>query len=136
MHLTKKTITLVDLQGLYFNQPFLSIIFAIILFSLSGIPPFGGFFVKYEIFYSLIQSSFFYSAYFLLILTVISFFYYLRLIKIMFFENNKKFVKYKNLEDIKLRLISFGFVFIPFFILFFDNSFINLIKQVLIRSLK
>ena len=60
MHLTKKTATLINLKGLSFNQPFLSLIFSITIFSLSGIPPFGGFFVKYEIFYSIINSSFFY----------------------------------------------------------------------------
>jgi len=57
MFLSKKTITLLNLKGLAFNSPFLSLIFSITMFSLSGIPPFGGFFVKYEIFYSIIHSS-------------------------------------------------------------------------------
>jgi NADH-quinone oxidoreductase subunit N len=59
MHLTKKTMTLINLKGLAYNYPNLSMIFTITLFSLSGIPPLGGFFVKYEIFYSLISASFF-----------------------------------------------------------------------------
>lgn len=122
MHLTNKTITLINLKGLSFNQPYLSLIFSIIIFSLSGIPPFGGFFVKYEIFFSLIESSFFFFSYFLLILTVISFFYYLRLIKIIFFENSVKIIKNKNLADMKLRLISYLFFLIPFYFFFFENS--------------
>ena len=66
----------------------------------------GGFFVKFEIFYSLINSSQYFIAYILFILTVFSFFYYLRLIKIIYFEENKTIKKNKNLDDIKLRLIS------------------------------
>jgi NADH:ubiquinone oxidoreductase subunit 2 (subunit N) len=63
MHLTRKTVTLINLKGLALNNPFLGFIFSIVIFSLSGIPPMGGFFVKYEIFYSLLNSSFFYIAY-------------------------------------------------------------------------
>jgi len=135
MYLTKKTVTLVNLKGLSYNQPYLGLIFSIILFSLSGIPPLGGFFVKYEIFYSLINSSFFLLAYILLILTIISFFYYLRLIKILYFENNKKFYKFKNFDDIKLRIISFSFFTIPFFILFSNNAISIFITNILIKSL-
>ena len=135
MHLTRKTIILVNLKGLSFNQPYLSLIFSILIFSLSGIPPFGGFFVKYEIFFSLIESSFFFFSYFLLILTVISFFYYLRLIKIIFFENNVKIVKNKNFNDIKLRIISFLFFLIPFYFFFFENSLLIWIKEILLASL-
>jgi NADH-quinone oxidoreductase subunit N len=135
MHLTKKTITLINLKGLSFNQPYLSLIFSIVLFSLSGIPPLGGFFVKYEIFYSLINSSFFLLAYMLLLLTVISFFYYIRLIKIFYFENNKKFIKFKALDDIKLRIISYSFFLIPFFILFSNNAISILLINILIKSL-
>jgi NADH-quinone oxidoreductase subunit N len=95
----------------------------------------GGFFVKYEIFYSIINSSFFYLGYLLLLLTVVSFFYYLRLIKIVFFENNKDFIKNKNFNDIKLRLISICFMIIPFFMLFMENSFGFIIEQILYKSL-
>jgi NADH-quinone oxidoreductase subunit N len=135
MHLTRKTVTLINLKGLALNNPFLGFIFSIVIFSLSGIPPMGGFFVKYEIFYSLLNSSFFYIAYLLLFLTIISFFYYLRLIKIVFFENQKTFNKNKMLSDIKLRLISYGFFIIPFYMIFIENPFAILLKAILINSL-
>lgn len=135
MHLTKKTVTLINLKGLALNNPFLGFIFSIVIFSLSGIPPMGGFFVKYEIFYSLLNSSFFYIAYLLLVLTIVSFFYYLRLIKIIFFENQKVFNKNKMLSDIKLRLISYGFFIIPFYMIFIENPFAILLKAILINSL-
>ena len=135
MHLSKKTTSLVNLKGLSFNQTYLSLIFSIVIFSLSGIPPMAGFFVKYEIFSSLINSSLFFLAYILLILTVISFFYYLRLIKIIFFENQNIFVKNKNLNDLKLRVIAFIFLFIPLFMIFIDNNFNYILKEILIIAL-
>ena len=135
MHLTKKTITLVSLKGLYANHPLLSGIFAITIFSLSGIPPLGGFFVKYEIFSSIINSSLFYLAYILLICTVVSFFYYLRLIKIIYFENNDTIQKYRNLDDVKLRLISIGSFCIPLYMLFVENSFGYILNEILLKSL-
>ena len=54
MHLTKKTTHLISFKGLAYNYPTLSLILVISLFSISGLPPMGGFFVKFEIFYSLI----------------------------------------------------------------------------------
>lgn len=135
LHLTKKTSGIVNLKGLSFNQPTLSLIFSFTIFSLSGIPPLGGFFVKYEIFYSILNSSLFLLGYLLLLLTVISFFYYLRLIKIIFFENNAVFVKNKNIGDVKLRILSFCFFILPFFMLFAENPLLFILKDILIKSL-
>jgi len=56
---------------------------------MSGIPPLGGFFVKLDILSSVQDSAQFFTNYILFIFTVISFFYYLRVIKIMFFDNQE-----------------------------------------------
>ena len=61
-------------------------IFAFLVFSISGIPPLGGFFIKLNILASLIDSSHFFITYILFFFSVVSFFYYLRLIKIRFFD--------------------------------------------------
>jgi NADH-quinone oxidoreductase subunit N len=94
----------------------------------------GGFFVKFEIFYSLINSSQYFIAYVLFILTVFSFFYYLRLIKIIYFEENKTIKKNKNLNDIKLRLISILIFVLPLYILLFQEPFFYSLKQIIISS--
>jgi NADH-quinone oxidoreductase subunit N len=54
---------------------------------MSGIPPFAGFFIKLDILAAVMDSSHFFVTYFLFFCTVVSFFYYLRLIKIMFFDD-------------------------------------------------
>ncbi len=75
-----------DLSGISKNHPLLSISFLIILFSLAGIPPLGGFFAKFYIFMSVIESEMYILAVIGLLTTVISAFYYIRIIKIIYFD--------------------------------------------------
>ena len=78
-----------DLSGLSKNHPLLSLSFLIILFSLAGIPPLAGFFAKFYIFMSVIESEMYILAIIGLLTTVISAFYYLRVIKIIYFDKPK-----------------------------------------------
>lgn len=63
--------------------------FAFLIFSRSGIPPLGGFFIKLDILSAIQDNSHFFVNYILFFFTVISFFYYLRVIKIIFFDNQE-----------------------------------------------
>jgi len=81
---------IMDLSGLSKNHPMLSFSFLIILFSLAGIPPLAGFFAKFYIFMSVIESKMYALAIIGLLTTVISAFYYLRIIKIIYFDKPKK----------------------------------------------
>ena len=76
-----------DLSGLSKNHPLLSLSLLIILFSLAGIPPLAGFFAKFYIFKSVIEQSMYFLAVVGLLSTVIAAFYYLRIIKIMYFDD-------------------------------------------------
>lgn len=78
---------LTTLRKILLNNLLLLILMSINLFSMGGIPPLAGFFIKFDIIYCVLQSSYFYLGFLVFLLTIISFFYYLRLIKIMFFEN-------------------------------------------------
>jgi len=75
-----------DLSGVSKNHPLLSISFLIILFSLAGIPPLGGFFAKFYVFMSVIENEMYILAVIGLLTTVISAFYYIRIIKIIYFD--------------------------------------------------
>nr|NP_150404.1 NADH dehydrogenase subunit 2 [Pylaiella littoralis]CAC50845.1 NADH dehydrogenase subunit 2 [Pylaiella littoralis] len=79
-----------DAVGLVRSNPFLGLGVALMIFSLAGIPPFGGFFAKLNIFISLVDSSLYLVSIFAVLTSVISAFYYMRLIKIFYFEKNKK----------------------------------------------
>nr|QWK44217.1 NADH dehydrogenase subunit 2 [Akkesiphycus lubricus] len=74
--------------GLARSNPLLALGVVLMIFSLAGIPPFGGFFAKLNIFVGLVDSSFYLLAIFTVFTSVVSAFYYLRLIKIFYFEKN------------------------------------------------
>jgi len=79
-----------ELSGLARNRPLLAISFLILLFSLAGIPPLAGFFAKFYVFMSVIESQMYALAIIGLVTTVVSAFYYLRIIKIIYFDKPKK----------------------------------------------
>ena len=77
-----------DLSGVSKKHPTLAISFLIILFSLAGIPPLGGFFAKFYVFSSVIEQEMYSLAIIGLLTTVISAFYYLRIIKTIYFDDS------------------------------------------------
>jgi len=79
-----------DLSGLSRNHPMLALSFLIILFSLAGIPPLAGFFAKFYIFMSVIESKMYTLAIIGLVTTVVSAFYYLRIVKLIYFDKPKE----------------------------------------------
>ena len=88
-----------ELSGISKKHPLIAISFLIILFSLAGIPPLGGFFAKLYVFMSVIESEMYVLAVIGLLTTVISAFYYLRIIKIIYFDRLiKPFDQIKNIS--------------------------------------
>ena len=115
VYLGNQTKYLVSLKVLNQTHPLIAFIYAILVFSMSGIPPLGGFFIKLDILSSLLESSYFFITYILFIFTVISFFYYLRLNKIIFFDTEKNIVTWKNPVIVSERLLLFSLIFIILF---------------------
>ncbi len=76
-----------DLSGLSKTKPLFSICVAFTMLSMAGIPPFAGFFGKFYIFVSALESELFLLVILGVIASVIAAYYYLRIIKIMFFDN-------------------------------------------------
>ena len=77
-----------DLSGISKKHPVLAISFLVILFSLAGIPPLGGFFAKFYVFTAVIEQKMYALAIIGLLTTVISAFYYLRIIKTIYFDDS------------------------------------------------
>tara|TARA_B100000963_G_scaffold357355_1_gene379349 strand:- start:20377 stop:21795 length:1419 start_codon:yes stop_codon:yes gene_type:complete len=91
-----------DLSGLSKNHPIIAACFCLILFSLAGIPPLAGFFAKFYIFKSVIESEMYLLAIIGLISSVIAAFYYLRIIKIMYFD--KELEKFDDMSGLGMKL--------------------------------
>tara|TARA_Y100000813_G_scaffold86965_1_gene61712 strand:+ start:635 stop:2068 length:1434 start_codon:yes stop_codon:yes gene_type:complete len=77
-----------DLSGISKKHPILAISFLVILFSLAGIPPLGGFFAKFYVFTAVIEQKMYTLAIIGLLTTVISAFYYLKIIKTIYFDDS------------------------------------------------
>jgi len=79
-------LTLSDYRGLGRRRPGLAIVMAIFMFSLTGIPPFAGFFGKYYLFAAAIRADMTWLAIIGVVSSVISAWFYLGLIVNMFFR--------------------------------------------------
>ena len=77
-----------DLSGISKKHPILAISFLIILFSLAGVPPLGGFFAKFYVFVAVLEQQMYTLAIIGLVTTVMSAFYYLKIIKTIYFDDN------------------------------------------------
>lgn len=75
-------------RNLWSRAPFVAVSMAIFLFSLTGIPPFAGFFGKWLLFTAVIKQELYWLAVVGLLNSVVSLYYYARIIKAMFLETS------------------------------------------------
>jgi NADH-quinone oxidoreductase subunit N len=73
-----------DIAGLYFRAPTEAVLMLIFLLSLAGIPPLAGFYGKYFIFLSLIESGHYILAALAVLYAVFGLYYYMRIANQMF----------------------------------------------------
>jgi NADH-quinone oxidoreductase subunit N len=78
-----------DFAGLSRTNPVLAFLFAMLLFSLAGVPPLAGFFAKFYVFLAAIQSGLFALSVIGVVTSVVGAFYYLSIIKVMYFDEPK-----------------------------------------------
>ena len=72
--------------GLSRTNPLLAFFFAMLLFSLAGIPPLAGFFAKWYVFVAAIKAGLFTLAVVGVLTSVVGAYYYLSIIKVMYFD--------------------------------------------------
>ncbi|RDI70877.1 NADH-quinone oxidoreductase subunit N [Halopelagius longus] len=82
--------TFEDYNGLATRAPMACVAMTVFMFSLAGLPPFGGFLSKYALFYSAIEAGFWWLAAFGAINSTLSLFYYSRVVKAMWIEDPKE----------------------------------------------
>jgi len=120
-----------DLSGISKKHPLLAISFLIILFSLAGVPPLGGFFAKFYVFMSVLENEMYSLAIIGLLTTVISAFYYLKIIKTIYFdEANLSFDNTKNFSASGTIFVS-CLVLIAFFM--YPSIFNNIASSLFIN---
>tara|TARA_Y100001958_G_C20965898_1_gene362865 strand:- start:252 stop:653 length:402 start_codon:yes stop_codon:yes gene_type:complete len=117
-----------DLSGLSKNHPLLSFSLLIVLFSLAGIPPLAGFFAKFYVFMAVIEQSMFFLAIIGLLATVVAAFYYLRIIKVIYFDNEVDKYDTNHSIGLKLSLILTTVLILIYFI--YPNSLIDFVSKI------
>jgi NADH-quinone oxidoreductase subunit N len=79
-----------DLAGLARTKPAMAFFFAMLLFSLAGIPPLAGFFAKFYVFLAAIKAGLFTLAVIGVVTSVVGAYYYLAIVKTMYFDEPTK----------------------------------------------
>src|SRR5438309_1030293 len=79
-----------DLAGLSRTNPLLAFVFAMLLFSLAGVPPLAGFFAKWYVFVAAIKAGLFTLAVIGVVTSVVGAYYYLAIVKTMYFDEPAK----------------------------------------------
>lgn len=75
-------------RGLASRAPLVAGAMAIFLFSLTGIPPFAGFFGKWLLFAAVLEQGYYWLAFVGLLNSVVSLYYYARIVKAMYLEDS------------------------------------------------
>jgi NADH-quinone oxidoreductase subunit N len=103
-----------DLQGLAQLNKFGTAGIAFIMFSMIGIPPFAGFFVKYVILVDALNKQYYLLFSIALLSTLISAYYYLKIIAMLYF-NKAKEVSRVVISRYSIFVATISFLFISFF---------------------
>lgn len=75
-----------DYSGLGKQKPLLGFLGMVVLFSLAGIPPFGGFWAKWFVLKELVASGHVWLATVAVVFSLVGAYYYLRVVKVIFFD--------------------------------------------------
>ncbi|HEY0327867.1 MAG TPA: NADH-quinone oxidoreductase subunit NuoN [Rhodopseudomonas sp.] len=78
-----------DFSGLSRTNPQLAFFFAMLLFSLAGVPPLAGFFAKFYVFLAAAKAGLYGLAVIGLVTSVVGAVYYLKIVKVMYFDEPK-----------------------------------------------
>ena len=117
-----------DLSGLSKKHPLLAFCFLVALFSLAGIPPLAGFFAKFYVFMAVIEEKMYFLAVVGLLSTVIAAFYYLRIIKIIYFDNEQENYETNHLLGLKITLLISTILVLGYFI--YPSGLTEIISQI------
>ncbi len=119
-----------DLSGISKKHPLLAISLLIILFSLAGIPPLGGFFAKFYVFVAVIEKEMYSLAVIGLLTTVMSAFYYLKIIKTIYFDDSLiTFEPAKN-KTAQISIFTSCTILVTFFL--YPSIFNNLVNTLFV----
>jgi len=115
--------------GLAKRFPFLAGMMALIMFALAGIPPMAGFFGKYYVFISAIQSNMTWLALVGILSSVISVYFYLRVVVYMYFKEPGEEISVKSDYSAYAAVIFAGILILSLGL--FPDTFLSVIEYII-----
>jgi NADH-quinone oxidoreductase subunit N len=125
--------TIDDIAGLYFRSPAEAVLMLVFLLSLAGIPPLAGFYGKYFIFLSLIETGHYVLASLAVLYALFGLYYYMRIANAMFMREAAEPGRLPLSVGIRaaLAVTALGTILIGIF----PNSFIQIVNHATYWSL-
>jgi len=117
-------------NGLITRNPAMAIAFTIILFSLAGLPPFGGFIAKFNIISIIVKKSYYTLAVIAVLNSVISLYYYLRLVRLMIFKQSEDISEISGFNFSRQTVVAMMTLTVVILGLFWNNLFDYLSRTV------
>ncbi|MSR14501.1 MAG: NADH-quinone oxidoreductase subunit NuoN [Gammaproteobacteria bacterium] len=99
-----------DLAGLAKRSPWFAFILLILMFSMAGVPPFGGFWAKWFVLKEVIVADYVWLAGIAVMFSLVGAYYYLRIVKLMYFDEPETPYPVSATTDLKLVLSVNGLV--------------------------
>lgn len=127
----------INFNSLFYINPVISLIFTLSLLSMAGIPPLSGFWTKYLVFLSLIDSEYLFVSIIAIFLSAFSVFYYLNIVKNIYFNKNKTnipIISFLKINKVNSIIITLSFIFIAFLFVIYPD-FIFIFSNYLVYSL-
>lgn len=140
LKVNKEIVKVKDFAGLGKINPTYAFCFSIILFSLAGIPPMAGFFIKFFVLQIAVEAGLIIPCLLAVIFSVVSAFYYLNIIKIMWFEEQVAELKKEHQEAIKhpniyAKILIGSVVILNLFFIIFANKILATIDNMAIMQI-
>lgn len=123
-----------QLAGLYKKNSFFCLVWMIFFYAIAGLPPFSVFFAKIYLFTSLIYiSAWIWIPIIVALITVISTFYYIRIIQIIYFEEEKENYGLAPISN-TAAIILFSIMIMNIFYLFITNDISSVMQYITLSS--
>jgi len=117
-----------------------SLAFILMFFSIAGMPPLSGFFSKFFVIFSVMDSFNVFESVFFIIISCVSVFYYLRILKIIFFEGNSNpqnrnqvLILDYDMSEAELTSLALG-LFLLLFLFVFPNTLLLFGQYILLNT--
>ena len=107
--------------GLIYRYPFMAIMMTVVMFSLTGLPPFAGFVAKFNILYALLEKKYFALAIILALNSIVSAYYYLKIVRLMVLKKEESTEKIEHFGFLNQMIITVMTVPVLFLGIFWEK---------------